>query len=133
MSMIIEWQGGVVMEIVAAPAKKVRSPEIEAAIRRRAQELYELRGRTPGHEVEDWLQAEAEVMRPAAPKAAYVVVRLDGVTYAGEYDPELCDGYTPGEFRTGAPLEVRFEGDKMFVKRPNGRELEARLVRKMTD
>ena len=30
-------------------------------IRRRAYELYEARGREDGHEVEDWLQAEAEV------------------------------------------------------------------------
>jgi len=30
-------------------------------IRQRAYELYEARGRENGHEVEDWLQAEAEV------------------------------------------------------------------------
>ena len=30
-------------------------------IRQRAYELYEARGREDGHEVEDWLQAEAEV------------------------------------------------------------------------
>lgn len=43
------------------------SPEIEATgdlqeqIRRRAYELYEQRGAENGHELEDWLQAEAEV------------------------------------------------------------------------
>ena len=42
-------------------------PEIEATgdlqeqIRRRAYELYEQRGAENGHELEDWLQAEAEV------------------------------------------------------------------------
>jgi hypothetical protein len=30
-------------------------------IRQRAYELYEARGREDGHEVEDWVQAEAEV------------------------------------------------------------------------
>lgn len=30
-------------------------------IRQRAHELYEARGRNEGHEVEDWLQAEAEI------------------------------------------------------------------------
>jgi hypothetical protein len=30
-------------------------------VRRRAYELYEARGREDGHDVEDWLQAEAEV------------------------------------------------------------------------
>jgi hypothetical protein len=30
-------------------------------IRRRAYELYEARGRGDGHDLEDWLQAEAEI------------------------------------------------------------------------
>jgi hypothetical protein len=46
---------------------ETNSPEIEAPyelqeqIRRRAYELYEQRGAQDGHELEDWLQAEAEV------------------------------------------------------------------------
>jgi Protein of unknown function (DUF2934) len=32
-------------------------------IARRAYELYEQRGREPGHELEDWLQAEHEVQQ----------------------------------------------------------------------
>lgn len=34
---------------------------LEERIRVRAYEIYERRGRTPGHAVEDWLQAEAEL------------------------------------------------------------------------
>jgi Protein of unknown function (DUF2934) len=34
---------------------------LEDRIRVRAYELYEQRGKTPGHAVEDWLQAEAEL------------------------------------------------------------------------
>lgn len=30
-------------------------------IRQRAYELYEARGGEPGHEIDDWLQSEAEV------------------------------------------------------------------------
>jgi hypothetical protein len=37
--------------------------DLEQEIRCRAYELYEWRGREDGHEVEDWLQAEAELMR----------------------------------------------------------------------
>jgi len=33
------------------------------AIRQRAFEIYVARGRTPGHEVEDWVQAERELRR----------------------------------------------------------------------
>ena len=37
--------------------------EVEAEIRSRAYELYERRGRVDGHELDDWLQAEAEVLQ----------------------------------------------------------------------
>lgn len=36
--------------------------DLEVEIRRRAYELYEQRGYTPGHEDEDWLVAEQEVL-----------------------------------------------------------------------
>jgi hypothetical protein len=35
--------------------------DLEVQIRQRAYEIYEERGRTPGHENEDWIQAEREV------------------------------------------------------------------------
>jgi len=34
--------------------------ELQERIRTRAYELYEQRGREDGHELDDWLQAEAE-------------------------------------------------------------------------
>ena len=37
------------------------SNDLESEIRRRAYELYERRGCTPGHEKEDWLVAEQEI------------------------------------------------------------------------
>ena len=37
--------------------------ELEAAIRRRATELWEQRGRVDGHGVKDWVQAEKEEKR----------------------------------------------------------------------
>jgi hypothetical protein len=37
----------------------------EAAIRQRAYELFERRGGEPGHELEDWLQAEHELREPS--------------------------------------------------------------------
>jgi Protein of unknown function (DUF2934) len=54
------------------PVKKTSSsPDLEAEIRRRAYQLYEQRGRTPGHENEDWLLAEREVLaRHTHPQSA---------------------------------------------------------------
>ena len=40
--------------------------ELRAEIRRRAYNLYEECGRADGHALEDWLQAEAELVRPRA-------------------------------------------------------------------
>jgi hypothetical protein len=37
-------------------------PILEQAIRHRAYELYARRGMTHGHDVDDWLQAEAELV-----------------------------------------------------------------------
>lgn len=49
------------------PESKKSSPptDLEVEIRRRAYELYERRGYTPGHEDEDWLVAEREVLSRA--------------------------------------------------------------------
>ena len=37
------------------------SSELQEKIRRRAYELYEQRGRTDGHNIDDWVQAETEM------------------------------------------------------------------------
>ena len=42
--------------------KHAHSSNIEERIRRRAHELYEQRGRVDGFALDDWLQAEAEIM-----------------------------------------------------------------------
>ena len=38
-----------------------RLQNLEERIRQRAFELYEARGREEGHDIDDWLQAEAEI------------------------------------------------------------------------
>jgi len=43
-------------------AKRTGSRDIEERIRSRAYELYEQRGRGDGFALDDWLQAEAEVL-----------------------------------------------------------------------
>jgi hypothetical protein len=43
--------------------------DLQEQVRRRAYELYEQRGREDGHELDDWLQAESEVVQQKA-KAA---------------------------------------------------------------
>lgn len=112
-------------------ARPAAHADLHEAIRRRAEEIYIRNGKIPGRDLENWAQAEKEIMSEAASPArrTAVVVRVNGVQYLGEYDPALSDGYTPGEFAKGAPVPVRFDGDKMFVKRPNGKELETTIVK----
>jgi len=102
------------------------------AIRHRAEEIYIRNGKVRGHDLENWAQAEQEILRessqPPTRKTA-IVIRVNGAEYIGEYNPESSDGYVPGEFHPSTSMPVRFDGDKMFVKRPNGQELETIIVR----
>ena len=43
---------------------------VEERIRLRAYQLYEQRGRLEGHDLEDWLQAEAEITLQRSRKAS---------------------------------------------------------------
>ncbi len=45
------------------PSHKTASPELQARIAERAYNLYEKRGHQAGHDLEDWLQAEREVLQ----------------------------------------------------------------------
>ena len=40
---------------------RTAAEDSEEQIRRRAYELYEARGRGDGHDLEDWLEAQAEI------------------------------------------------------------------------
>jgi hypothetical protein len=50
------------MDSRAKPAAIPDPLTIEEAIRKRAYELFETRDRESGHELDDWLQAEKEVL-----------------------------------------------------------------------
>jgi hypothetical protein len=52
-------------------ARAISDPtELEERIRVRAYELYEARGHEHGHDREDWLQAEGEILGPQRKAAA---------------------------------------------------------------
>lgn len=103
------------------------------AIRRRATEIYHSSGLVEGHDLENWCQAEAEVLRDTASQTLRraVVINLDGVVYTGEYDSASADDYIPGEWKTGDPVPVRLEGDKLYLRRFNGRELQTTIVKRI--
>ena len=49
--------------LVKAENQTEPTPEMLEQIRARAHELFEQRGREEGHDMDDWLQAEAEVIQ----------------------------------------------------------------------
>jgi len=49
---------------------EVQTLDRDERIRRRAYSLYEQRGRVDGHDMDDWLQAEAEVSGKSKTAAA---------------------------------------------------------------
>ncbi|HUO26735.1 MAG TPA: DUF2934 domain-containing protein [Candidatus Aquilonibacter sp.] len=114
------------------PSISANSGEVQNAIRQRAQQIYERSGRIPGRDLENWTRAEAEILHEYAARASRkaILIGVEGVVYTGEYEVAAAGGYTPGEWRAGDPVAVRFQGDRMFLLRRNGEELETRIVQK---
>jgi Protein of unknown function (DUF2934) len=116
------------------PAWPAPPVDVHEAIRQRAQEIFLRSGSIPGRDTENWLQAEAEIRQEFGQhfrKRTAIVVNVEGVQYVGEYTPESSSNYRPGEFAGGQPISVRFDGEKMFIRRPNGTELETIVVKKI--
>ena len=109
------------------------SAQLQEAIRRRATELYERSGAIQGRDADNWYQAEAEILRESAAHGVRraVVVNVDGVVYTGEYESVFADGYAPGEWKPGDPVPVRVAGDKLYLRRRNGRELQTNIVKRI--
>jgi hypothetical protein len=113
---------------------KISAREVQTAVSRRAREIYEKGGKVAGRDLENWMQAEAEIVREPSrllDRRLALVVRVDGVQYVGEYNLASANGYAPGEFASGDPVPVRFVGDKMLVERPNGKVLETMIAKKV--
>src|ERR1700676_3637376 len=123
---------GEFMNAVASPKPRPNSlQDLQEAIRRRAEEIYFRNGKIPDRDLENWAQAEQEILRESAQgrtRKTAIILRVSGTEYIGEYDPEASDGYRPGEFGRGRFVPVRFHGNKMFLKRSNGKILETTIV-----
>ncbi len=112
---------------------KISRSALQEAIRTRAEEVYRRSGAVEGHDLENWRQAEAEIMRETASQVTRpaVVINVEGVVYTGEYNVAAAGGYLPGEWKVGDRVPVRLEGDRLFLRRPNGRELETSIVKRI--
>ena len=110
------------------------STQFDAAIRRRATELFRESGRLVGRDAENWYRAEAEILRESG---THLIRRRRGrrmskaLSTPGSTNRTSADGYTPGEWNPGDPVQVRVAGDKLFLRRPDGRELQTSIVKRI--
>lgn len=68
---------------------------LERKVRSRAQQLFELRGQNQGHDLQDWFQAEAEVLEN--PSFAPLYRRWQGQETADEQDAKAGEESTLAE------------------------------------
>ena len=106
----------------------IQSSELREAIRRRAEEIYIESGRIPGRDLENWTQAETEILHKTSGRRSAIVVEVNGTQIVGEYKLDACGGYQPGEFSVGEDVSIRFDRAAMFIKRKNGTELETAIT-----
>ncbi len=62
-------------------------------------------------------------------KHYFITVQADAVVYVGEYTPMFFG--KPGDWIIGDPIEVRFDGNKMILRKPNGKELKAKIQKRI--
>ncbi|MFZ1011471.1 MAG: DUF2934 domain-containing protein [Candidatus Sulfotelmatobacter sp.] len=110
------------------------SPQLQEAIRRRATELFRRSGAVPGHDLENWCQAELEILQEHAAQLVRpaVVIRFEGVLYTCEYESAAVGSYTPGEWKPGESVPLRIAGDKVYLRRHDGSELETIITKRVT-
>ncbi|MFO1463914.1 MAG: hypothetical protein U1F66_09040 [bacterium] len=62
-------------------------------------------------------------------KHYFITVQSDDLVYVGEYTPMFFG--KPGDWIIGDPIEVRFDGNKMILRKPNGKELKAKIQKRI--
>ena len=109
------------------------SSSTQETLRRHGAQVYEISGAAKRFDAENCYQAEAEVLRESALRSLRraIVVNIEGVVYTGEYECSSAEGYVPGEWKAGDPIAVRVAGDKLYLRRRNGHEIETTIVKRI--
>ena len=89
--------------------------------------------RLPGAGQHVEMLSEAEMIREFTTHSGCgaIVVSVEGVVYTGEYEFMTAFDYAPGEWQNGTSIPIRFAGDKLFLRRPNGCELQIMIVKRI--
>jgi hypothetical protein len=60
-----------------------------------------------------------------------ISVQVDQLIYVGEYYPRTKFSYEPKDWIVNDPIEVRMEKDHMILRRPDGKELKTKIVKRV--
>ena len=93
--------------------------QVQLAIAHRAYELFDSRGREHGHDVEDWLRAQSELLQPVSISMSESVGRINiRADVAGFDDTELKVSIEPHRITILGQKEMKAEGIEPTSSRP---------------
>lgn len=61
----------------------------------------------------------------------FIKIKVDKILYIGQYYPTLFKTYRPSEWIVNDPVEVAFDRKYMYIKRPDGKLLKARILKRI--
>lgn len=62
-------------------------------------------------------------------KHYFITVQAGDMVYVGEYTPAFFG--KPGDWVIGDAIDVRFDGNKMILQKPNGKELKTKIQKRI--
>ena len=62
-------------------------------------------------------------------KHYFITVQAGDLVYVAEYSPIFFG--KPGDWVIGDPIDVRLDGNNLFLRKPNGKELKAKIRKKI--
>lgn len=62
-------------------------------------------------------------------KHYFISVQQGDIVYVGNYTPMFFG--KPGDWIIGDPIDVRFDGNKMILKKPDGKELKTKIEKRI--
>ncbi len=78
------------------------------------------------------IQFQQSGMRGAGDNCTVLIIAVRGLMVHATQCPNFVwNMFDPAEFTVRGEIEVRFEGDRLIVRRPNGKELRAKIFRRI--
>jgi len=105
--------------ILDAESLSVRRKEAYEAVARRAYQLFENRGYENGHDIEDWLRAESELLYTVPVEIREFNDQLLVVAEVGGFSPEEIEiGAEPQRLFSSGKKKIDLEANTVYMQEP---------------